>query len=165
MTSLDTGPDWFRSLAEKSDRGAAAVDLGEAFMVADLKDREGIRAGWNFGVEWPYPAPERLACTVGEVYSPRARIVASLILDSLEGVSGTREHLIALCATFRACELAQLSAVDVFEAVAVILTPPDADALRSFVRRSPDERQPSAFGIKERTNADGETELHIQWMK
>jgi len=48
----------------------------------------------------------------------RERIVASLVLEYLEGVFGSREHLIALSATYRACELAGLDPATLFEQVA-----------------------------------------------
>lgn len=154
---------WIRKLKEEANRQSAAAALGPAFLMATAKERMAVVKGWDFGVEWPYPAPARLACRKGEDTSPRDRIISSLVLDSLEGVVGTREYLIALSATYRSCELAGLSPAEVFASVAEALTPTDAEALRTFIRRRPEERALSAFGLVERVNPDGEVEVHPQW--
>ena len=89
----------------------------------------------------------------------------ALLLNSLEGALGTRETLFALCTTYRSCELANLSPTDVFGAVASVLPADDADELRSFLRRRPEDRALSAFWLAERVNADGEIEIHLLLLK
>lgn len=150
---------WLRGLINEPNRNAAAAALGATFLDATPEARDIVINGWDFGVEWPYPAPERLACVNGEDASPRQRIVSTLVLDSLEGVFGSREHLVALSATYRSCELAGLSPVDVFEAVAKALPAKHAEMLRNFLHRRPEDRALGVFGLTERVNADGEVEV------
>lgn len=124
---MSTTPDWLRGLARQSDRAAAVVELARLFISALVPQREAVAAGWPFGAEWPYPNPARLGCKSGETIPARDRIVASLVLDYLEGVFGSREHLIAVSATYRACELAGLEPATVFEEVAEALDPVSAN--------------------------------------
>ncbi len=154
-------PPWLRDLARDSNRVRAAAALGTAFVNATPDERLLVIAGWDFGVEWPYPDPTRLACRIGEAAPPLERIVSSLVLDSLEHVFGTREHLIALSATYRSCELAGLSPTDVFSSVAAVLPEDHADELRAFLRRTAEDRSLTAFGLVERVNATGEREIHV----
>jgi len=155
-------PAWMPALVMDRNRGRAAAALGPSFLRATGEERSAVAAGWSFGATWPYPDPARLACRTGETTSPLERIVSSLVLDSLENIFGTREHLIALSATYRSCELAGLSPSDVFSSVAAVLPASHADALRAFLRRQPEDRSLGAFGLVERTNEDGEYEIHPQ---
>lgn len=158
---MSTTPDWFRSLVTQPDRSAAAIDLARGFICAVVAERETILAGWPFSVEWPYPDPARLGCSHGEAASPRDRIMACLVLEYLEGMFGSREHLIALSATYRSCELANLDPAAVFEEAAAVLDNPAAAWLRSFLKRSKSDRELRAFGLVERRNQDGEVEIHL----
>jgi hypothetical protein len=155
-------PDWITELARDADREGAVVRLGTRFLAATDAERAAVYEGWPFGAKWPYPKLLRLACGNGEKFSPRERIVASLVLDSLEGVFGTREHLIALSAKYRSCELAGLSPVAVFESVGAVLLDSHSKALSSFLRRTPDQRATSAFGLVETLNPDGEIEIILR---
>jgi hypothetical protein len=159
---VSTPPDWLQQLVNRPDRAAAVIELARLFLAAAATQRELVRAGWPFGAAWPYPDPARLGCDRGETAPARERIVASLALEYLEGVFGSREHLIVLSATYRACELAGLDPTTVFEQVAGALDASGACWLRSFLSRSKSDREPSAFGLVERSNEDGEVEIHFQ---
>ena len=150
---------WLRELLDEKDREFAVATLGKAFLRASPSERQMVAEGWDFGNDWPYPSPERLACVRGERFSPRDRIVASLVLDFLEGACGPREHLIALSATSRSCELAALSPEAVFETVAAALPVDEAEDLRAFCRRPVEDRHPRAFDLHESRNLDGEVEI------
>ncbi len=154
---------WLQKLIVEEDRESATNALGSLFLSATDDERETVFCGWDFDVEWPYPTGARLACTKGERYSPGERIVSSLVLEWLEGLFGTREHLIDLCATYRQCELAGISPSEVFESVAVALPPAEADELRAFLRRSAEDRALTDFWLVERVNEDGEVEIHPDW--
>ena len=99
---------------------------------------------------------------IGEAFSARDRIVASLVLDYLEGAMGSKEHQIALSASYRSSQLAGLDPATVFEDVAVSLPADAAETLRSFLRRDKTRQNPKVFGLVERTNRDGEVELDLQ---
>lgn len=159
---MSTTPEWLGPLVNQSNRATAAVALARLFISALASHRESILAGWPFGAEWPYPDPARLGCSRGEKVPARDRIVASLVLDYLEEVFGSREHLIALSATYRACEVAGLDPARVFEEVAGALDADGANWLRSFLRRGQSERELGAFGLVERRNEDGEVEIHFE---
>lgn len=154
--------EWLKKLIKSKDRVSASVALGRGFLRASPEERLFISSGWNFNAEWPYPDPARLACTIGEASSPQERIACSFVLDSLEKVFGTREHLIALSASYRSCELAKLSGSDVFRDVASALPEREADVLVRFLKRTREDRSLEAFGLFERVNADGETEIHFE---
>jgi len=155
-------PRWFEQVRTQSDRCAASIELAERFLATTAAERRTLADGWPFGGKWPYPNPARLGCQIGESFDSRVRIVASLILSYLEGAFGSKEHLIALSATHRACELSGLDASTVFEEVAVALPAPAAGSLHAFLRRDAFDRDPKAFGFVERTNEDGEVELHLR---
>jgi hypothetical protein len=156
-------PIWLVRLCSEPDRKAATIEVGRRFVgAATVTDRLALADGWPFGADWPYPNPSRLGCQIGELFSSRDRIVASLVLDHLEGVAGSREHLIALSASYRCCELAGLDAKAVFDEVAAALPAAAAESMRAFLRRGESEREPRAFGLVERTNRDGEVELDLQ---
>lgn len=154
--------EWLDKLIASTDREAAFAALGPLFLAATDAERIEVYNGWDFGVHWPYPTPSRLGCSKGERSPPRDRIISSLVLDSLVGAFGTREHLIALSETYRSCELAGLSPAQVFESVAGVLPIAHAEILISFLRRTPEQRAPSAFGLVETVNADGEVEIHLR---
>lgn len=158
---MRTIPHWLEPIVSRSDRAAAVNELACLFISTAVAKRQAIAAGWPFGAEWPYPAPARLGCESGETVPAKERIVSSLVLDYLAGLFGSREHLIALSATCRSCELAGLAPAAVFEEVASALEPEAASWLRSFLKRDESERAPRAFGLIERTNEDGEVEIHL----
>ena len=89
-------------------------------------------------------------------------MIASLVLDYLEGVFGSREHLIALSASYRSCQLAELNPAAVFEDVAISLPSEAAKTLRAFLHRPESLRRPEEFGLVEQSNQDGEIELELQ---
>ncbi len=155
-------PSWFGPLVTLSDRNVATIEFARHFVAAAETQRQAIADRWPFEAEWPYPNPARLGCQIGESFSARDRIVASLVLDYLEGIVGSREHVIALSASYRSCQLAGLDPRTVFEAVAVALPSDAAGSLHSFLRRDESKRDPAAFGLVERTNRDGEMELELR---
>jgi hypothetical protein len=150
------------NIVHESDRDAAVASLGQWFLASTEQERATLVAGWPLGAEWPYPDPARLGCTRGERFPPEVRLVASLVLDELENRTGTREHLVALSATYRSCEIAGLDPERTFETVAAAVSPPFAASLRNFVQRSPEARRVDAFGLREQVNADGETEVRLE---
>jgi hypothetical protein len=154
-------PEWLDQLIADPDREAATISLGARFLRATAAERAALHDGWSSDAQWPYPAPSRLACTTNERFPPRDRIVSSIVLESLESVFGTREHLISLCATYRSGELAGISPAELFEAVGALLPDAHAQQLSAFLLRSPEQRATSAFGLVEKANADGEVEVHL----
>ena len=154
-------PDWLRDLAADPDRQGAAVRLGAEFLAAPAAERAVVAAGWDFGVPWPYPRASRLACVTGERFSPRERIVSSLVLDSLYGEFGKREHLISLSHTLRSCELVGLSPAEVLHSVGEALPDAHAALLLSFLGRPPEQRAAAIFGLVEIPNDDGEIEIEV----
>ncbi len=162
-TTHNGTPSWLEPLTIEANRDAAVITLAESFMRASDEDRKTAAAGWDYGAEWPYPATSRLSCHTGERSSPRERILASLVLDVLGRVLGSRESIIGLAMVFRSCELAGLDPFDVFASVAAASPPDQAEALATFAAREPEDRAMSEFFVKEVTNADGETELIFKW--
>lgn len=159
---MSDAPDWFGRLQCAPDRYASTIELGKRFIAATVAERRALADKWPLGAKWPYPNPARLGCQIGEVFSSRDRIVASLVLDYLEGITGFREHLIALSASYRSCELAGLDAELIFEEVAAALPAAAAEVLEAFLQREKSERDPKAFCLFERTNQDGEVELDLR---
>ena len=155
-------PGWFGRLQCAPDRDASTIELGWRFIAATMAERRALADKWPFGAKWPYPNPARLGCQIGEVFSSRDRIVASLVLEYLDGIIGSREHLIALGASYRSCELAGLDARLIFEEVAAALPAPAAKAIQAFLQRDESGRDTKAFCLSERTNQDGEVELDLR---
>ena len=157
-------PQWIDSLVTEPDRELAVVELGAAFLNASAEERQILLAGWNFGVHWPYPNGERLSCQRRERTTPRERIVASLVLDALEGAwKNWPEFVVGLAHSYRSAELAGLDPRQLFTTVAAQMPEPMADELQKFLARPAADRAPAAFNIKERSNAEGEVEAYVDW--
>jgi hypothetical protein len=155
-------PSWFGRLQCTPDRDASTVELGWRFVAGTVAERRALADKWPLGAKWPYPNPARLGCQIGEVFSSRDRVVATLVLEHLEGLIGSREHLIALSASYRSCELAGLDPRLIFEEVAAALPASAAKVLQAFLQRDESGREPKAFCLFERTNQDGEVELDLR---
>lgn len=144
------------------DRVAASLAFASAFMSATAEDRATIVWKWNFGVEWAYPSPWRLACTKGEQGSPEQRIVASLVLTGLDTREDSREEIVSLGTAYNACVLAGLDPDAIFLRVAAALPERAASSLRNFAARLPEEKSLKAFLMALKT-VDGESELYSTW--
>jgi len=149
-------PAWLKALIEMADRAAASVELGVAFLAASQEDRDRIRLGWNFGTEWQYPTPWRLACTTGELGSPYQRIVASLVLAGLEGREDVPEQIVSHSVAWHSCLLAGLDARATFSAVAAALPIAAATQLSGFANRQAADQAMEAFGLVNSLTVDGE---------
>jgi hypothetical protein len=156
-------PAWLDPLIKMSDRLAASIELGSAFVSASPTDRAAVAAGWGFGVDWEYPSPWRLACTKGEQGSPQQRIVATLVLNGLESRNDSREELLVFCVAYNAGALAGLDADALLSTVARSLPDRAARALRDFVGRSPRDKALEAFLLVKQPNAHGEIEIRPTW--
>jgi len=158
-------PAWLKTLMEMPDRTAASVELGVTFLAASREDRERIRQGWNFGTEWEYPTPWRLACINGEPGSPYQRIIASLVLDGLESHEEVRDRIVSYSVAWHSCLLAGLDARATFSAVAEVLPIAAATQLLAFANREPADQSMEAFGLVKRPTLDGEVEIHVDWYR
>jgi len=156
---------WIKPLLDMVDRTAASVGFGTAFIKASEEDRSRIRRGWNFGAEWKYPTPSRLACVKGEVGSPHERIVASLVLDGLESSEDVRDQTISYCVAWHSCLLAGLSPQAIFFSVATAMLEPIAGQLKEFAARTAADQAMEAFGLVKRSTVDGEVEIHVDWYR
>jgi hypothetical protein len=154
-------PSWIEPLISMKDRQAAAVALGRAYLAASDIERQAVIAGWDFGVGWDYPAPTRLACRANETSSPRDRIIACLVLNSLVMDMSSRDAIVALCQVYHSCRLAGLDADAIFFEVAKAVPAEAARALVSFAKRREENKVLEKFLGFLVPTVDGETEVHL----
>jgi hypothetical protein len=158
-----TKPAWMDSLVRMPDRLAASIALGAAFAAASPAERADVCAGWNFGVDWEFPSPWRLACVTGESGSPQERIVASLILNALGNSSDSREEILLYGVPYNACALAGLDGDALLLRVAATLPGRAAKSLRAFVARAPKDKALGAFRLVTSAVSLGEVEIRPNW--
>lgn len=128
-------------------------------------EREQIRKDWDYNVEWDYPNPRRLACSVNEQKSCRERIEASLIYDSLENfkIEDINDKLIGLAVIYHSCIEAGLDPKYEFEYIASLSSYKFAKFLRDFIKRSPKDKSLKAFFLKSQRNINHEVEIFPSW--
>jgi hypothetical protein len=149
------------------DREEAYHNLAVLYIRGPEQVREQIRKNWDYGVEWVYPDPRRLACSKNEKRSCRERILASLVYDAIEDFreEGPRDKLVALSVIYHSCIEAGLNPQEEFESVASISSEKVANYFREFIQRNPEDKSKEAFMLKTKKNSDGETEILPSWMK
>jgi hypothetical protein len=152
-------PPWIEPLTKMTDRLAASLALGSAWIKASEADCLAVGMGWNYGVQWEYPSPWRLACTKGERGTPYDRIVATMVLAALDRHGDSREELILYSLAYNACLLAHLDGDAVLATVSAKLPGPAAASLCAFLARVPEDKALSAFGLTTVLSADAETEI------
>jgi hypothetical protein len=141
------------------DAEEAYMLLVSLYLKSDARRREQMRREWDYGYAWKYPNPFRLACHIGEKYKPQQRIEASLVYDSLEDSSSTREHLIGLAITYHSCLLAGIDPSVPFLKVARASSENVAFRLLKFLQRQPNDVSLEAFMLTPRKDKNGEWEI------
>ena len=143
------------------NRQDAYYHLVETYMQGPEEVREMIRRKWDFGVEWEYPNPRRLACLKNETHSCRERARALLtyeaIMDLRQG--DPRDELMTLALVYHGCLTAGIDPKHLFEEVASVSTNRTARFLLDFVARPPEDKSLDAFMLAMEKNGDGEIEI------
>lgn len=150
------------ALAKFDDRENAFFLLTALYANATDAERNKIRKGWDFGVEWRFPDQNRLACKQHEKYSCKEKIRASLLYDSIEGFWGEylREKLIGLAVIYHSCIAAGFEPQDEFEYAASLSTEKTAGFFRDFISRKEKDKSIQAFALTVCKNNEGETEIY-----
>lgn len=150
------------ALAKLEDRENAFFLLTALYANATEAERSRIRKGWDFGVEWLFPNPYRLACKKHEKHSCKEKIRASLLYDSIEDLRGEclREKLIGLAVIYHSCIAAGLDPQDEFEYAASLSTQKTADFFLDFISRKEKDKSIQAFALTVCKNSEGETEIY-----
>lgn len=149
------------------DREDAYYKLVELYIKGPEQIREQIRKEWDYGAEWIYPNPRRLACLKNEKRSSRERILASLVYDAIEDFrqEDPRDKLVVLAVIYHSCIEAGLNPQEEIETVASISSVKIANFLRDFLKRKHEDKSKEAFMLTTEKNLDGETEIFPSWMK
>lgn len=146
------------------DREAAYFDLVKLYLQSNEEARQEIRDDWAYGEKWRYPKSYRLACSVGEKYSPKEKLIASLVYHVIENTEIThREQLIDLAIVYQSCLLADLDPSNIFKKIAEIATPNVAKRLKDFVARDEESKSLKAFYLAVHIDEHGDKELHMKW--
>ena len=150
-----------------SDRQEAFYRLVSIYMRGPEEVREEIRTKWDFGVEWVYPDPRRLACSLNETHSCRERAVALLAYEAIMDLrhSDPRDELMTLAMVYHGCLAAGIDPKNLFSEVASVSSSQTARFLLDFVKRSPEDKSLEAFMLVMETNPEGESEIIPSWMK
>lgn len=150
------------ALTKLEDRENAFFLLTALYANATEAERTRIRKGWNFGVEWLFPNPYRLACRRHEKHSCKERIRACLLYDSIEDLRGEclREKLIGLAVIYHSCIAAGLEPQNEFEYAALLSSQKTANFFRDFISRKEADKSIQAFALTVCKNNEGETEIY-----
>lgn len=149
------------------DRQEAFYQLVSIYMRGPDVVREEIRKKWDFGVEWVYPDPRRLACSLNETHSCRKRAMALLAYEAIMDLrqSDPRDELMMLAIVYHGCLAAGIDPKTLFDEVASVSSPRVARFLLDFVKRSPEDKSLEAFMLVMEKNPDGENEVIPSWTK
>lgn len=147
------------------DREEAFYRLVSLYLQGPEAVREEIREKWDFGVEWTYPNPKRLACSTNERYSCMDKVLALLvyvaIVDLRQG--DKRDELMTLAVVYHGCRVTGIDPKGLFEKVAVVSSTKTARFLLDFINRSSEDKSLEAFMLVVQKNADGESEITISF--
>ena len=116
----------------------------------------------DFGVHWDYPDWKRLACSSGERYKPKEKVLAFLIsyaIRSAKQLPDKRNDLVNLAIIYWSVVSAGLNPDELFLSVAAISPAPVAHLLRSFLDRKEADRSPKVFRLRLVRDSAGETEI------
>lgn len=142
-------------ILESADYKKAYYDLVELYKNSTETDREYIRNNWDFGKEWIYPDPTKLACLLPDEPSNLTRICASLTYYAIAGQSKDfRENLIDYCVIYNSALDMRLDAREIFMDIARISLPSIASGFASFINRADEDKAPGAFGWKKTVVGD-----------
>jgi hypothetical protein len=144
------------------DRAEAYYRLASLYMQGPDEIREQIRQGWDFGLDWIYPNPTKLACSKNESHSCYEKILASLVYNSINDlrVRDLRDELIDIAITYHSCLAAGFDPREIFEKVASVSSLKTAQFLRDFINREPEDKSLEAFMLTKQKNVDGEFEVN-----
>lgn len=149
------------------DRKEAFYRLVSIYMRGPEEVREEIRTGWDFGVEWEYPDPKRLACSFNETHTCRERAIALLAYEAIMDLrhSDPRDELMTLAVVYHGCLAVGIDPKNLFGEVASVSSPRTARFLRDFIKRSPEDKSLEAFMLIVEKNVNGESEIVPSWTK
>lgn len=146
-------------IVHMDDRDAAFMRLAKLYLSADENTRSEIRMSWDYGVKWVFQNPFRNACSIGEKYTPKDKILASLVYDSIENSNTEREHIVGNAIDYHSCLFANLDPNELFRLVAAASTPMVAERLISFIERPDKLKSLTAFCLTPQKDNNGEWEI------
>jgi hypothetical protein len=144
------------------DRLLAYYELVNVYAAGPERVRRDIIEGWDYGVEWQYPNPHRIACSKTESAPPKEQALASLIyyaVASAVPMRDIRDMLVGLAVVYNAGRLAGLDVDRIFEDAAAVSPGGVRTELQRFVRRSDHDKSLEAFRLSVKLTADGEKEI------
>jgi len=149
------------TILNMADRQNAFFLLTERYVNDGLEFRTFVQNGWDFGVQWEYPNPSRLACHKHEKYSCAERIKASLIYEaiSFHNQQDIRDHLVAWVVIYQSGCLVGIDSDEIFKQVAQLAPNDLALSLNAFIARKSEDKSVEAFMLKKHINAEGEIEI------
>ena len=153
-------------ILELEDRGDAYFRLVRLFLDGKKSCRNEVRSSWDFGVEWEYPNPHRLTCSIGEPLSCETRIEASLAYYAIAGDNSTgdfREVICGMAMKYHACLISGIDAEKMFSRIASFAVGSVKAEMERFPKRPDDKKSMDAFNISMIINNDREFELDLKW--
>jgi hypothetical protein len=150
------------AILKMPDRLLAYYELVNAYLVGPERVRRDIIAGWDFGVEWRYPDPYRIARSKTDSALPKERALASLIYYAIASalpMADIRDMLVGLAVVYNSGRLAGLDIDQIFEDAAAVSPEGVRTELLRFVRRSNHDKSLEAFRLSVKLTADGEKEI------
>lgn len=151
------------NLINLEDREDAYMRLVDLYLNTTEHIRSMIRINWDFNTKWIYQNPFKLACSVGERYTPRQKIISSLIYDAIEDAETTREHIIGNAIDYHSCILSDINPVELFTLAAKASTQRVSMRFIEFINRKEKDRSLNAFNLRPIKNANCEWEIHIDF--
>ncbi len=135
----------FTSLLSLDNRLEATIELGKLLMASGRELWCQLRENWDKEVQWSYPKDSHLACENYELGTPKDRIIAMLLLNSIESHEDWRDQLSVYCVAYHSCIFAGIDPDRLFEEVAEIIGDETSSWLIDFKNREPQDKSLDGF--------------------
>lgn len=133
-------------ILEMEDRLEAFMKLAFLYKSCNDKQRDWIRARWDFGVVWKYPRQWTLAQKIDGQPKPADRIYASLIHEAIQDSDeDTREQIFGFGVIYLSAQEIGLDPISVFSEVASMASQATSTRIMDFANRSEKDKSIEAF--------------------
>jgi hypothetical protein len=149
-------------IREHRDPAGAFLKLAALYRAADPAQRAAIRSEWPFGRRWRPPPDDAVLLPDPAGVSSEQRLRAALLYHVIEGGRiDYRDNLVSIAVLYHAALRLGLDVTALFEEMAGLSGETMAELLRSFLRRSPEDRCLWAFGWEEVSTPAG---IRFRWI-
>ncbi len=134
----------------------AFYGLRGLYYLADDKQRQIIRDGWDFNRRWIFPDQSTLACRIVAERDCEERIRMSLVYHSIENCRlDWRDNMRDLCRIYLSAIRAGIDADSLFQEVAALSSPHTSKVMMMVMNRDDDGKRLDASLFREVHSSEG----------